>query len=53
MPDSKNADERSGSEPKLLSGGNPEIPKGEGDERNAALHPASEPEASEAARLGP
>ena len=28
----KNADEKSGSEPKLLSGGNPQIPKGEGDE---------------------
>jgi hypothetical protein len=27
----KNADDKSGSEPKLLSGGNPKIPKGEGD----------------------
>ena len=33
MPNSKkNTDEKSGSEPKLLSGGNPQIPKGEGDE---------------------
>jgi hypothetical protein len=32
MPNSsKNADRNSGSEPKLLSGGNPQIPKGEGD----------------------
>jgi hypothetical protein len=28
----KSADEKLGSEPKLLSGGNPQIPKGEGDE---------------------
>jgi hypothetical protein len=28
----RNADKNSGSEPKLLSGGNPQIPKGEGDE---------------------
>jgi hypothetical protein len=28
----KKADRNSGSEPKLLSGGNPQIPKGEGDE---------------------
>ena len=28
----KNADRKSGSKPKLLSGGNPQIPKGEGDE---------------------
>jgi hypothetical protein len=34
MPNSKqNADKNSGSGPKLLSGGNPQIPKGEGDER--------------------
>lgn len=32
MPKRKHADEVSGSEPKLLSGGNPQIPKGEGDE---------------------
>ncbi len=32
MPKSKNADKGSGSEPKLLSGGNPQIPKGKGDE---------------------
>jgi hypothetical protein len=33
MPNSKkNGDYNSGSEPKLLSGGNPQIPKGEGDE---------------------
>jgi hypothetical protein len=33
MANSKeNADEKFGSEPKLLSGGNPQIPKGEGDE---------------------
>jgi hypothetical protein len=33
MPTSKkNADKNSGSGPKLLSGGNPQIPKGEGDE---------------------
>jgi hypothetical protein len=33
MPNSnKDADRNSGSEPKLLSGGNPQIPKGEGDE---------------------
>jgi hypothetical protein len=32
MPNSKkNADKSSGSGPKLLSGGNPQIPKGEGD----------------------
>ncbi|HJQ76947.1 MAG TPA: DUF1801 domain-containing protein [Acidimicrobiia bacterium] len=28
----KNAGRKSGSEPKLLSGGNPQVPKGEGDE---------------------
>jgi hypothetical protein len=34
MPNSKkkNSDLNSGSEPRLLSGGNPQIPKGEGDE---------------------
>ena len=33
MPNSeKNTDKNSGAEPKLLSGGNPQIPKGEGDE---------------------
>ncbi|MFD0683247.1 DUF1801 domain-containing protein [Actinomadura fibrosa] len=33
MPNSKkDADRKSGSGPKLLSGGNPQIPKGEGDE---------------------
>jgi hypothetical protein len=33
MPNSKkDADKKSGSEPKLLSGGNPQVPKGEGDE---------------------
>jgi hypothetical protein len=33
MPSStRNADKNSGSGPKLLSGGNPQIPKGEGDE---------------------
>ena len=32
MPNSKmSAGKSSGSEPKLLSGGNPQIPKGEGD----------------------
>ena len=32
MPNSKsNADKNSGSAPRLLSGGNPQIPKGEGD----------------------
>jgi hypothetical protein len=30
--DMKSAEKSSGSEPKLLSGGNPQIPKGEGDE---------------------
>ncbi len=32
MPNSKNPAKGSGSEPKLLSGGNPQIPKGDGDE---------------------
>jgi hypothetical protein len=33
----KNADKNSGSEPKLLSGGNPQIPKGEGDARDRLI----------------
>jgi hypothetical protein len=32
MPSNESADRRSGSGPRLLSGGNPQIPKGEGDE---------------------
>jgi hypothetical protein len=33
MPNSKkSADKNSGFDPKLLSGGNPQVPKGEGDE---------------------
>jgi hypothetical protein len=31
MPKSQNADQKPGAAPRLLSGGNPQIPKGEGD----------------------